>query len=278
MTKTLYVTDLDGTLLTSAGTLSPFTAHTVNRLIEDQALPLTYATARSYSTAVRILAQCRFRLPVIVYNGAFTVEATTGKVIDSRYLEASTAEAVITHCRRLGLPPLVYHYEHEADHVCWVADQLSLGIRNYLRDRPGDPRLSPRTGWDELPTRNVFYISIIGAAEPIAELAAALPVEVTSACTANVQVDTYYPTDTWLEITPLGATKATAVQAVRESIGATRLVCFGDNHNDLPLFHIADESYAVRNASPAVTAAATGVIDSNDEDGVAHWLSQQHPA
>lgn len=278
MTKTLYVTDLDGTLLTSAGTVSPFTARTVNRLIEDRALPLTYATARSFSTASRVLAECRFRLPVIVYNGAFTVEATTGQVIDSRFLDESITQTVIAHCRRSGLPPLVYHYEHGADHVCWVADQPSLGIRNYLRDRPGDPRLSPSSGWDELPTRNVFYISIIGAAELIAELAATLPAELTSACTANVQVDTYYPTDTWLEITPLGATKATAVQAVRESIGATRLVCFGDNHNDLPLFGIADESYAVGNASPAVTAAATGLIETNDDDGVARWLSQQHPA
>jgi hydroxymethylpyrimidine pyrophosphatase-like HAD family hydrolase len=38
------------------------------------------------------------------------------------------------------------------------------------------------------------------------------------------------------------------------------------------MFEIADESYAVANAIPALKAIATGVIDSNDQDAVAHWI------
>ena len=44
--NTLYVTDLDGTLLRSDATLSPYTVSTINRLTE-QGLAFTYATARS---------------------------------------------------------------------------------------------------------------------------------------------------------------------------------------------------------------------------------------
>lgn len=57
-------------------------------------------------------------------------------------------------------------------------------------------------------------------------------------------------------------------------LGAERLVVFGDNHNDLPMFEVADESYAVSNAVPAVLEAATGVIGSNDEDAVACWIAE----
>ena len=43
--------------------------------------------------------------------------------------------------------------------------------------------------------------------------------------------------------------------------------------NDLPLFQAADESYAVANAVPELKAAASGIIPSNEEDGVARWLA-----
>ena len=49
---------------------------------------------------------------------------------------------------------------------------------------------------------------------------------------------------------------------------------FGDGINDLDMFHIADEAYAVENAVPELKAAATAVIVSNDEDGVAKWLRE----
>jgi len=52
--KTLYVSDLDGTLLNREPRLSAYTAETLNLLIEE-GLPFTYATARSVHSA-RIVA------------------------------------------------------------------------------------------------------------------------------------------------------------------------------------------------------------------------------
>ena len=48
--KTLYVTDLDGTLLRTDDTVSPFTINTVNGLV-DKGMLFTYATARSLVSA-----------------------------------------------------------------------------------------------------------------------------------------------------------------------------------------------------------------------------------
>ncbi|MCM1416322.1 MAG: HAD family hydrolase, partial [bacterium] len=44
--------------------------------------------------------------------------------------------------------------------------------------------------------------------------------------------------------------------------------------NDIPMFEISDECYAVANAAPELKALATDVIASNDEDGVAKWLAR----
>jgi hydroxymethylpyrimidine pyrophosphatase-like HAD family hydrolase len=47
--------------------------------------------------------------------------------------------------------------------------------------------------------------------------------------------------------------------------------------NDLPLLTWAGTSCAVANAHPDVLAAATVIIGSNDDDGVAEYLEKLYP-
>ena len=54
-----------------------------------------------------------------------------------------------------------------------------------------------------------------------------------------------------------------------------RVIAFGDGKNDVDMFEIADESYAVSNAHEVLKAKATGIIGSNNEDGVAKWLEKR---
>ena len=82
-----------------------------------------------------------------------------------------------------------------------------------------------------------------------------------------------YGGETWLEIHPKGATKASAILALKDILGCDKIVCFGDGKNDVPMFEIADECYAVANAEPTLKAISTAVIESNESDGVAKWLS-----
>lgn len=48
----------------------------------------------------------------------------------------------------------------------------------------------------------------------------------------------------------------------------------GDGVNDIEMFELADEAYAVENAAPELKAIATGIIAGNKEDGVAKRLEQ----
>lgn len=78
----------------------------------------------------------------------------------------------------------------------------------------------------------------------------------------------------FLEIMPKKASKAEAIKRLKEIWHCDKVVSFGDAVNDIPMFEISDECYAVANAVPELKAHATGVIASNDEDGVAKWLEQ----
>lgn len=62
---------------------------------------------------------------------------------------------------------------------------------------------------------------------------------------------------------------------VQREMGCDRIVVFGDSVNDISMFEIADEAYAVENAIDELKEKATSVIDSNDEDGVAKFLSER---
>lgn len=74
---------------------------------------------------------------------------------------------------------------------------------------------------------------------------------------------------------PKDVTKASAVQKLKQITQSDYVVVFGDGINDLEMFGAADECYAMANAEPELKAVATNIIESNDNDGVAHWLAEK---
>jgi len=83
-----------------------------------------------------------------------------------------------------------------------------------------------------------------------------------------------YSGEPWLEILPTNTSKAHAIRQLKEKLGYDKLVVFGDGKNDMEMFELADEAYAVANAVPELKAIATAVIGGNNEDGVAKWLEE----
>ena len=71
--KTLYISDLDGTLLNSKASLSDDTRETINRLVE-QGMFFTYATARSAISSKNVTEGLNLKLPIIIYNGTFIMD------------------------------------------------------------------------------------------------------------------------------------------------------------------------------------------------------------
>ena len=63
--ETLYVSDLDGTLLNSRDEISPHSLWIINGLIE-KGMKFTYATARSLSSASKVTRGLSLHIPVII--------------------------------------------------------------------------------------------------------------------------------------------------------------------------------------------------------------------
>ena len=92
MFGTLYLADLDGTLLTPAQTVSERTRETINALLEKGA-HISYATARSLETSSAVTRGIRFSDPVILHNGAVVSDPVQKKPLAvSRFSEAEKKE------------------------------------------------------------------------------------------------------------------------------------------------------------------------------------------
>ena len=268
MQNTLYVSDLDGTLLGPQGRVTDFTARVINRLV-DRGVRFTYATARSLYSSGAVTQGLTKRLPVILYNGAFVRWADTGEDLASLGFSTAQRQAVEKILESRGLSPLVYTVDGGAERVRWRPDRASPGVARYIASRKGDPRLLPAQE-ASLYEGEVFYFTCIGRREELLPAWEALRRE-EGAC-ALLQEEIYQPGEFWLEVMPAGATKANGARRLKEGLGCSSMVCFGDGLNDLPLLQAADHACAVANAVPELRAAADEVIPSNAQDGVAKWL------
>ena len=75
---------------------------------------------------------------------------------------------------------------------------------------------------------------------------------------------------------PSRASKYNAIKKLKEMWDCSKVISFGDSINDIPMFEVSDECYAVENAVDELKAVATGIIESNQNDGVAKWLLENY--
>ena len=268
MKKPLYVSDLDGTLMRSDKSISRRSTEIINRLIAG-GLCFTIATARTIRSASRIIRDIDFTLPVITLNGTVIADAKTEKpIVAALFSPEETAELrrlLHGHCGHL----VVKAYRGDELHRTYLGGRQDPAFAGYLEEHGYDPFMSVADTEEEMFTGNVCYLSLIAAKEDLEGIHR--EVSGNGRWETLLQKDTYLPFY-WLEIFPRGASKAEAILKLKEEAGCDGVVMFGDSANDLPAFRIADECYAVSNASEEVRAAATAVIGSNDGDAVAEWL------
>lgn len=268
--KTLYVSDLDGTLLNRQSRLSAYTVETLNCLI-GEGLPFTYATARSVHSARIVAAGLHTKLPVITYNGAFVQDAESGEVFSCVSFTREELAVLAGQLSRFPVSALTYALEGGVERVHWLPERENEGVQYYLDSRKGDERFRAADTEQSLYRGEVFYITCIGRQEELSPLYEAVRGDARFFVTLQQEL---YRAEYWLEIMPAEATKAHGIRKLCALRGYDRMVSFGDAVNDLRMFDASDECYAVENAVPELKAAATGVIQSNEADGVAKWLEE----
>lgn len=266
--KTLYVTDLDGTLLNTKDQIDEESIQIINGLVE-QGMLFTYATARSLVSASVVTKGLSTKIPAIVYNGTFIMEPDSGKILSSNFFQQSHMEEVKRILTEHNIYPLVYSFSEGIERVRWLVGSENEGMNRYFSLRQGDKRFLPANSLEELYQGETFYFTCIGEQEGLQPAYEEISKSRAYHCT--IQQELYRP-EYWFEIMPQGATKANAIKKLKKLWSCDRVVCFGDAINDVLMFLDSDECYAVSNAIPQLKEIGTGILGSNDENSVAKWL------
>ncbi len=266
--KTLYVSDLDGTLLTSKECVSDYSIARLNDLI-GSGMIFTLASARSAGSALRAVKGLDLRIPAILYNGGLIYDYGSGETIACHVFEEAWKEDVCRVLTEFRIPAVVFSAIPGKERIVWAEGRETEGIRRYLYRRRGDDRLLPAHSKEEFFGGAVFYVKCIGPREQLERAWDILKYDPRFVCIFHQET---YQTDYWMEIFPRAANKANGVRFLRGYLGCDRVICFGDTSNDSDMFDICEEKYAVMNADAWLKEKATGVIGYAEEDGVAKFL------
>ncbi len=266
--KTLFISDLDGTLLNRDSTLSAYTCRTLERLT-DQGMLFTYATARSIDSASIVAQGFTPKLPAVYHNGVILAEPSTRKTIFSAAFSEGQQRELAELLEGYPPPPLVFSFINGEERVSWDTSKENEGIQYYLQHRKGDKRLRPLNGKQGLFDGEVFTVTYIESRENLEGLHQEF---LKRGYTSVVFQQELYREEYWLEIMPNGASKAKGIQHLKDLLQCDRIISFGDALNDIPMFQASDQCYAVENAVQPLKEIASGIIGSNQQDGVARWL------
>lgn len=270
--KTLYITDLDGTFLNENGVVSEKSRQIVNRLSKKGML-FSVATARSILTARELLAGLQINAPIVLMNGVFLFDLNKNKVVSFHEISHAAFTEIVAAFERNGKSPMLWLYgddgllsvqytqlELQVNRDFYESRKDSFGGRFYKTEVLSVPK-----------GQHAVYINLVDTFDALQPIAEALKA-IAGAAFAFYR-DTY--TDYWfLEVYSADASKANGAKEIQNTVHADRITAFGDNLNDLTLFSVADEKYAVENAVAALKTQADAVIESNRTDGVVKFLLQ----
>ncbi len=263
----LVASDLDGTLLTSAGEVSPRTRAAID-VCRAAGVPFVGVTGRG----PRLLDSVRAALGgtgiAVLAQGGYVVDLDRTEVLRTVGMSREDATAVISAIEEVtgelivavedaaeqaeALRPLRVQHGFdwpypEPAHLLPRHEVLPVGavLKVFLR--------SSRLGEDEL----------LGLARGVVDPAVA---ELTHAGLG------------FIEVLPPGVTKATGLAVALEHHGVAfgDVLVFGDMPNDLPMIEAVTRAggraVAMANAHPAVLAAAADRTSGSDADGVARYV------
>lgn len=274
---TLYVTDLDGTMLDNSAQVMPETARLISELTRKGAL-ISVATARTPATVEPLLADTLTAPELVVMTGAAIWDRSGSRFAEIKLLPREEVPQMLEVFARRGVSPFCYVLNQDDRYIdvyhpiptlteaerIFVDERAQLTLKGFHLGK----------GCPEKDYGRVALFFGMGDRETIVGVAEELRSK--SQCYISYYKDTYAE-DRWLlEIFGPGVSKAAGIENLRRRLSADRIVVFGDNLNDIPMMQIADVSVAVENALPEVKEIADVVIGPNTANSVARYIAEDY--
>ena len=270
----LFVTDLDGTLLNSHKEVSIKSIEILNKLIDD-GVNFTVATARTPATVVDLLQDVNLKLPAVLMNGVLLYDIKEEKYINIKEIEKDTVDKVFDILNKFDKNAMVYGIRNNHLWVYHKEFEYSWEYNFYKEraDRKQKTFLKVENYQESIKESKIINFIVFDKYEKIKGIYEEL--KKIDEISVEYYEDIYEKGCYFLEAYSAEASKANGIKLLSDYIEHDKLICFGDNLNDIPMFELADECYATANAVESVKEISTDVIGSCDEDGVALFMEKK---
>lgn len=252
----LLVSDIDGTLVTPDKALTPAAIEAVRRLGE-AGVAFSVVSSRPPRGMATVVEALKVKLPFAAFNGGSLVQPDQ-RLISVQRLAAFVARETLAFLAKRGVEAWVF-----ADDTWRLRDPGGLNVPRERRTIGFDPTVVD--GFEDVIDR---VDKIVGVSSDYPRLAA-VEAEAQGFLGDGALVLRSQPY--YLDFTPPGVTKGTAVEAICQRAGVTlsETAVIGDMSNDVAMFQVAGLSIAMGNAPDAVKAQAQVSTAANTEDGFA---------
>lgn len=271
--KTLFLSDLDGTLLDNSAHLSEYSRASLSKMISDGLL-FTVATARTNATVLKLFNGVGLNLPFILMNGVVIYDPAENKNLKAFAISHEDIFRIMNIYDKYGKSPMLYYLRDGYLEIAYKTvdnryQQEYIDARDcleYKRFKKYDGQLNLCAD-DKI----IYMVSLDKE-----ELLKPIYNEIISSDAVNCAFYKDNYTDcNFMESMNKCVSKGKAAAELKKILNVDRIIAYGDNLNDIPMFEIADEAYAVSNACDELKQIATAVIDSNTNDGVVKHIASK---
>jgi Cof subfamily protein (haloacid dehalogenase superfamily) len=256
--------DIDGTLVHDDGYLSPEVVKEVQR-VRNLGHEVIVATGRSAPNAIPVVRDLGIERGFLVSsNGAVTVE------LDLQHPRGFKISDVITFDPAEVLAELIENLP-DAHFAVEDVDGSYRFHRPFPSHALGDQNFE--TPLEELMHKEVSRVVVLSPQPDVEEFLGLI----SSIGLSSVSYAIGYTA--WLDISPQGVTKASALESQRSRLGIdkSQVLVMGDGRNDIEMFQWAKSggglAFAMGQAPEEVIEAATHLTSSVTDDGVAAVLA-----
>ncbi|MCK5129096.1 MAG: HAD-IIB family hydrolase [Clostridiales bacterium] len=269
--RTLYVTDLDGTLLGNDSRFSTESCEILQSMIDD-GMHFTIATGRMHDDALNAIKPLKVNLPIISNNGVFIYDAERKTFLKKDFIKPANVQKVIDTAQDTGVMPYVCtlndsHIKIYHSHIINKAAMQFYEYRKSVNDM-----FVEDVAYVKYKDEDVFYISLQVPCKKASQFYKDLN------CIDGLYIEHYtsdhYPDYMWFEVLPMQSGKGYALDILKQIIKPQRVVCFGDFVNDIGMFKTADYSVATSNAVYEVKKLADEIIGHCDDESVVEFIKK----
>ena len=267
----LIAIDIDGTLLTPQGTISPRTLSAI-RAAQEVGIVVTLATARRYLNTHPFAEALGLSIPLITYDGALIIQHPQGTILHTNPFQAMIAQQAVEVLVQHTIQPVVHHIVDNVEEI-WTgpAELDTVWIEGYFN---AFPRVIRRMPYATLCTGHEDPLRVVAFApqEVIADLVpgiSALP------CSWNaIKQGNYGYAEMAIMHTDCSKASGLTALAHQLDIPLSHVMAIGDNNNDIEMLEAVGWGVAMGQASDVVQSIAQAVTTSNAEDGVAQAIER----